>query len=238
VAAWNDVKNWTRKAISIAVNMISGGLDLIDYAFTVTANAISAAASWWWSNVVIPSWDWIQHAADTVGGWIWDAVVGFYHAVIVPALGLLGDALNFAVGALQWAINQAAAGLSWLIDNVINPAYQWVLHAAETVAGWIWDAVDGFYRDVIAPLINDAEFWAHLLASAWDWLVHTVAAVVNAVLAAWGWIIWFGEHTFSDILALLDGTNHEANRNWLLGVAGHPDGWAEKLVDDLANLLA
>lgn len=217
--------------------MLSDSLDFIVFVFTTVTNAINKAADWWFTNIVIPAWDWIQHAAETVGIWIWGAIQGFYHDVILPALGLLHDALDFAIGALQYAINLAAQGFTWWVDHVIMPAWDWVQHAASTVAGWVNGWWDWIWSHVVAPLINDAEFWAHLLASAWDWLTTTVVAVVHVVLLAWVWLIWFGEHTFDDIRSLISGGAHGVNREWMLNEAGDPNGYLAQIMDEIARAL-
>jgi hypothetical protein len=220
-----------------AISIVEGGLDLIDYAFTVTTNAISAAASWWWTNVVIPAWDWIQNAATTIGGWIDNAWNWFYAEIIAPALALLNDAINYGISALQWALNEAAQGLSWLETNVIDPAWQWVENAANTVAGWVNGWWDWIWANVVAPLIDDAEYWAHLLASIWDWLVNVAVGVINTVVDAWDWIVWFATHSFDDLVALFSGSGPHDVYETIVQQAAGSHSWLDSIVDALESEL-
>ena len=215
--------------------MLSGALDFIVYAFTVTTNAISAAASWWWTNIVIPAWNWIQAAETTIDGWINNAWNWFWANVVAPAIQLVSDALNWGLGVLQYAIDLAAQGLDWLVNNIIDPVWQWIQNAASTVAGWVNGWWDWIWANVVGPLIGDAEYWAHLLASAWHWLTTTVVAAVNIVIAAWDWLVWFGEHTFSDLGALLSSSGPHDVYEFILGQASQSNSWVESFIDALAK---
>lgn len=214
----------------------NAAFDLIDYVFTVVTNGLVASLNIAW-NVLNGVWSWIENAFSTVYGWITSAVTWWWENIILPAIGLIRDGLNYAVEALQFAINLAQSALDWVINNLIIPLFQWVESAAVTVAHWIWDALDTFYRDVIAPILHDIETIFADVVSLANFVWHTVLDVVNAVIKAWDWVVWFGEHTFSDILHLLEGTDSGLTRDWLLGAAHDPHGWHGRIVDDLARIL-
>lgn len=232
--SWNDVKNFVHGVVHTAVALLSGGLDLIDYAFTVTTNAISAAASWWWTNVVIPSWDWIQNASTIVGSWINNAWNWFYTEIIAPALGALHDAINYGIGVLQYAISEAAAGVSWLVDNVITPAWDWISHAAQTVAGWISDAITAFYHDVILPIWSDVQSVISEVGGIFDWVWNHAVQAVELVYAAWDWLFWFAVHGFEDFANLPDDILNAVSLKWAEqqaeGAADTMNDYAEKVV--------
>ncbi len=232
---WQDIKNLVHSVVHAAVSIVAGALDLIDYAFTVTINALTSSVSWWFDNIVTPLWGWFLGAAQWATHLIDDAWNWFYAAIIAPALQLLDDAINWGIGALQWAINEAAAGLQWLVDNIISPAWHWIESAAQTVGGWIWDAIDAFYQAFIAPIVADVQQAWHLLDQLWNWAWNTAANVVAVVEQAWDWIVWFAEHSFQDLLALATGSGPHDVRDFILGEASSSNSWIEGIIDALAK---
>jgi hypothetical protein len=176
-------------------------------------------------------------AASVVGGWIWWAIQGFWNDVVNPAIHFLHDVLNYAIAVVQYAINALSAGVQWLVDHLIIPAFDWILHAAETVGRWIEDAVIAFYHDFILPFWNDfLKVWDEIAGVA-DFVYHEVLAVVRAVEKAWDWIIWFGEHTFDELRHLYDDIEHGGGLDAVVsGIRGSYDEGA-KMLDDLASWL-
>jgi hypothetical protein len=231
---WNDVKNFIHGVVHTAVALLSGGLDLIDYAFTVATNAISAGLSWWINNVLMPVWDWVQNAATTVDGWINNAWNWFWVTIVAPAIGLVHDALNFAIDALQFAINEAAAGVSWLVDNIVTPVWDWIVGAAETVGGWINDAVQAFYHDVILPIWSDVVSAADTLASIFDWVWNHAVQAVELVYQAWDWLFWMAVHGFEDFYNLPEDILNGVSLKWAEqqaeGAADTMNAYAERIV--------
>lgn len=181
--------------------MINDGLDLIDYVFTVVTNSISAIVNHLSAAADI-LWSWMVHAADTVGGWITAAAYWWWDNVISPAIGLVHDIVNYVSDALSYAIGLVSAGLDWAINNLVVPALNWIENAVNTVGGWISDAVNAFYHDVILPIWGDVQ---HLLDAAndlWQWAFNFADSLLHGVEKAWDWVVWFGEHTFDDLRAL------------------------------------
>lgn len=234
---WNDVKQFIHDAIKAAVDLLDDGVNLFYYVFTVVTNALQVGLNAV-TNVATIAWQWVEQAAVTVGGWIQFALVTIWNEVIWPAIQLVHGALDFAVGALQEALNLAAAGLSWLVDNIIMPVWHWIEHAAETVSGWIWAAIDGFYHDVILPIWQFVQDVGNIVGALWHWFTTDAAAAVEAVLRALGWIVWFGDHSFHEILDLLEGAGSAMGRDWVLANAKDTEGWSHKIADDLARILA
>lgn len=223
-------------AVKWVADEFNAAFDLIDYVFTVITNGLTASLGMAW-NILNGVWSWIVNAATTVYGWATNVVNWWWDNIILPAVGVVHDILNYVTEALSYAINLVQEALDWAINNLVVPALNWIVHAAETVGGWIWAAIDGFYRDVIAPIINDVESIFRELGQVADFVWHGLLDIYHAIIKAWQWIVWFGEHTFDDIKALLFGTEHALTRDWLLGAAHDPNGWGGKLADDLARIL-
>lgn len=232
--AWQDVKSFIHSVVHTAVALLSGGLDLIDYAFTVTTNALTAGLSWWVNNVLLPVWDWVQNAETTVDTWINNAWSWFWTTIVAPAIGLVHDALDFAVNALQFAINEVNAGVSWLVDNIVTPTWDWILNAATTVGGWINDAIQAFYHDVILPIWADVVSAANELASIFDWVWNHAVAAVELVYAAWDWLFWMAVHGFEDFYNIPEDILNGASLKWAEmqaeGAADTMNTYAERIV--------
>ena len=236
VQAWNDVKAWVHRAINDVQTLISGAFDLIDFVFTVITNALQAGLNIV-GNIATGAFDWVLHAADTVTGWIQTGLYWLWDNVITPGFQWIEGALNWAVGILQDAINLVSAGVDWLVANIIDPIFSWIAHAAETVGGWIWDAVQGFYNDVIAPIFAGIEWWVNLLANLWQWIVTVVVDVINVCEKAMGWLLWFADHSFDDLVQLLTGRGPVDTRDWILGELQSSDAFVRGFIDALERVL-
>lgn len=234
---WNDVKAFIHDAIKAAVDLLDDGVNLFYYVFVVVTDALQAGLNAV-TNIATVAWQWVESAATVVGGWIQYATTTLWNDVIWPAIKFVEDGLNFAVGALQYAIDGVINAAAALWDNYVSPLWDWVAHSLETVSGWIWSAIDGFYNAFIKPIIATVEQIGHDLYAALDWLFNVAVGVVDAVIKAWDWVVWFGEHTFADIRALLSGTDAQLNRDWLLGAAHAGGGVADEVAKWLEDLTA
>lgn len=228
--AWQDVKNFVHSTVHAAVSLVTGGLNLVDYAFTVTTNSILSFAQSVW-NFANAAYQWVLAAAGTVGGWIDNAWNWFYAEIIAPALGFLGDAINFGIGALQWAVNEVNAGISWLVDNIIDPVWNWVVGAAETVWGWAQGWFNDFYQMFIAPIVSEAEAAYHLLDTVWDWFWNKGVAAVDLIEKAWDWLYWMATHAFMDFWDLPDEILNGVSLKWAEQQARD----SESVIDEFAG---
>lgn len=234
---WDDVKNFIHNVVKSAVDLLADGVDFFYYVFTVITNALKATVDHL-SAAADVLWSFMVSEAERVGGWITNAVDWLWSNIVVPALAVLQSAVDYVGSALGFAIDLVKNSLDDIWRNYIAPAFDWVEHAAETVGGWIGDAVSAFYNDVIKPVFDFVGQIGHDLYAALGYIYNDVVAVVNAVVKAWGWVIWFGEHSFEEILALLGGADHALTRDWLLGAAEHGSGVADEVAAWLEQILS
>jgi hypothetical protein len=109
-------------AIQLVRDALNYAVDVLQWIIAQVANNLA----WLLDNVIAPAWDWIEHAVETVGGWIWDAVEGFYHNVILP---LLADA--------EWWAHLLASAWDWLthevvaVVNIVIKAWDWLVWMGE-----------------------------------------------------------------------------------------------------------
>jgi len=212
-------------------------VNLIYYVFTTITNALQNGINFLRaaSDIV---WNWMLSEAERVGSWITTGVDWLWSNIVVPALAFLQTAIDYVGSALSFAIQAVVNNLANIWDNYIVPVFDWVAHAAETVAGWIYNAVQAFYHDVILPVFAFLDQLGHDFYSLLGYVLNDVVAIVNAVVKAWDWIIWFGEHGFAEIIGLLSGTDHSLTRDWLLGAAQHGNGVADEVAQWLEEMFS
>lgn len=224
-------------AIDTALSLVDGAFNLIDYVFTTVTNALQAGLNWA-SQIAAGAFDWIINAAVTVGGWIERGVIDFWNDVIVPAIDGLVSAIDYVGGVLGAAINEIWGWLSAFVRDYLDPIWSWIVNAAETVFGWIWQQIDAFYNAYIAPIIHELEQAWDMLVQVWDWLWQIGVDVVNAVIKAFDWIVWFGEHTFDDLRHLYDEAVQGQGLDGLVTVVTDEYDEGAALLEKVANWLS
>jgi hypothetical protein len=154
------------EAFRNAVNWLGGVLATY---LRPVIEAISAALTWLWNNVLVP-----------VGKFIVDYFVGVWQGLI-----LVWHALNVAISAVDNA-------LKWLWDNVFVPLGKFL--SAVFIANVLtplklaWDAistaVNWLWKNVLSPLAN---FLTGALKTAFDIImipVNAFLAAINAIISA------------------------------------------------------
>lgn len=234
--AWGTIKSWIYWAIRHAVDAIDDSINFVKEAYDLALSLVWGAINtvWGWAATAV---NWVDNAWNTVSGWIWDAVVGFYRDVILPAIRLVDEAWQYAWNALDYVVHAIENTATYVFDHFIAPAFDWIVHAAETVGRWIGDAVGAFYHDFILPIIDS-------VTKAWEWIVkadaflfHVLYDVWTVLVKAWDWIVWFALHSFDDIFHTLERGPDFLNHAWLTQTAESSDEWANRLVDDLEKIL-
>jgi phage-related protein len=198
VRTFDDIKNFIRHAIHTALHLVTDSLDL----WVFLQSLFNAAIQWAVGvaqSVANTAMGWIEGAADTVGHWIDDAFHWFWSNVIAPAIHAVDDAWRWGVGVLQGIVSDLQAALDWVTANLIEPMLHWIERAADEIWHMINEAWDTFYRDVIAPIAHLLKDVAAVAVDLWDWFWRIAKDAVEGVVKAWDWIVWFGEHTISDL---------------------------------------
>ncbi|MGH7746049.1 MAG: hypothetical protein ACREQ5_14945 [Candidatus Dormibacteria bacterium] len=166
-----------------------------------------------------------RNAASIVGHWIDDAWNAFYADVIAPALHDLRAVIDFGVGLLVAAVNDVRNGIDWLQNVIVAPLVSWVEHAAETVGGWIKDAWNTVYADVIAPIIAAADAAYHVLDTVWQWVDHYGGDLVHMLEVFGKWLLHFVEDPIGTLEAVGASIGSINPRSWVADAAqtGRPE---------------
>jgi hypothetical protein len=165
----------------------------------------------------------VNHAAYEIGrvanaGWHWvNGAESWFVSHAEHALSVFdNEVVRPAVGAVETFARQEAANVESGVVNVANDVGRLaagpvaaVEHFVEGAGDWFADEFDSAwhiaYNDAIGPALHSVEVGVDAVApiilyGAED-IVHTVEMVIKAA----EWIVWFGEHTFEDLLGLATG---------------------------------
>lgn len=201
IGSFDEVKKWVLKIVHSAALGLEHNFNTIIGSLT---NVITEA-----SNAVATL------ALETVGQISGGIASLFNHVSAITktiedyALGLVHAAEAAANYGIQQVKNLAETGLAavqatinYLNNTVIGPIVNWVANAdswfLNHVSQW-WDTI---YHDVILPVAHTAETAASDALNAVTWIGETGIYIADLVLKAADWLIWFGEHAFSDLLSL------------------------------------
>lgn len=147
---------------------------------TAAWDAIQAAISFAWENVIKPVFD------AFVGAFVWigEQLTWLWESVISPIFGFIGNLISVWWDGVQlyfrlWgaAFEVMGTAVSMLWDNVLQPVFGWI---GGLFASW-WDGVKiyfGFWKDAFA-LAGDAVMWL------WD---HAVMPVLTWIGDKWNWL--------------------------------------------------
>jgi hypothetical protein len=236
VRSFNDVKLFVLTIVGDAIHgvydALNAAVDAVDDALSDVQNGLASFGSW------------IDSEADRIGSWVdhwWDLTWGWVQSTVQ---GWIADLRNWTVDAiaaaasfLYAAIHVVEQAADTLYRDVIAPILSWVAGAAQWFAHMIESWWDGIYNDVIKPI-------GDLLDQAWQYAqvaYHFVTVVwvdVWKVLdAAWGWLVWFAEHTFDDLESLGSDLGHDASRSTLLGLARADESVVAGFADAVERIL-
>lgn len=228
--AWQDVKNFVHSTVHAAVSLVTGGLNLVDYAFTVTTNAILSFAQGVY-NLAITAYNWVLSAADTIWSEITSAWGYIWANIVAPAIHAVEAAADWGVGVLNALYDDLQNGINWLVDNIIDPVWSWVANAASTVWHWVEGWLGDFYNMFIAPIVSEAEAAYHLLDTVWDWFWNKGVAAVDLIEKAWDWLYWMATHAFMDFWDLPEDILSAASLKWAEQQARD----SESVIDEFAG---
>lgn len=205
-------------------------------------DGVKAAAQWAWDfaadiwNSVV---DIFRAIFDTITAQI-GLVFGFISDLVGEAWKLGTEALDWIANKGEWLLSQIGdvaslvlgiveGAIGWIWDHLISPVTDLVLSllgdaldAALGALGWVWDRVTEIATAVVNAVL-DAASWI------WDKVSAIASALVNAAIdalgiawdilqAAWGWIVWFAEHTFGWFEDLFALSVHGVGDVWVNGI--------------------
>ena len=184
VWAYNNV-DWFRSAVETAWN------------------AITAAVSWAWENVLRPVWDliywyienvliryvqvlwtvystvWNAIAAAVTWAWenvlrpVWDAIWWFVESVLVPTFQALWETVRTV-----WEGVTSAVGTAW---TFLSDVFGKLMFGIELVRGWIGDKVEavvGFFTSLPGRI-------AGAVVGLWDGLTNSFRNAINVIIGLW-----------------------------------------------------
>jgi hypothetical protein len=212
IKAVNDSLHDAVRGLTDAIGAVSDGvnsvLDWIGNADSWLAAHIFASLQtfWGWAGALVAQW------LDDLRSWASDA------------LDALGRVLTDAINAVSSAVD-------WVVANLIDPVLHWIDQAAEFVGHVIdvwWDAV---WSATIGPALDLLDHVWGLVQQLWHFLTVVWVDVWHVLDKAWGWLVWLGEHTFDDLLALFSGTAEGITPDGVKALA-HPNAEVLQLLSD------
>ncbi len=184
VWAYNNV-DWFRSAVETAWN------------------AITAAVSWAWENVLRPVWDliywyienvliryvqvlwtvystvWDAIAAAVTWAWenvirpVWDAIWGFVENTLIPVFLFLWETVRAV-----WDGVTSAIGTAW---GFVSDVFGKLMAGIERVRSWIGDKVEA----VVGFFTSLPERIASAVTGLWDGLTNSFRNAINLIIGLW-----------------------------------------------------
>lgn len=196
-----DIKVFVKDAIRSATDAIEA--DIRD-----VSNLAGAALNGLWGaltnvgNLASSAWNQAQNIVNTdLPNWAGD-IRNWAAGEINSVSGWVSNIQGWINQAGSWVSGLISGAIATLTTDVINPITAWIDSAADFVAKMIDDAWQAVYRDVIHPIEADALKAWHVIDHLWQWYDKEARDAVSGVIKAWDWIVWFGEHTFTDLAKL------------------------------------
>jgi phage-related protein len=177
--------------------------------------------------------DWIHHAVTWVVGEISHAITLFYNDIIQPALNVIKSAASALDHFAHTEVAKLTAGLKALADQIAAGIKAVAGPVVSFVHTAINDALSVFHKDLIDPILHDVNVLKNDVASITLGLGPDVITLLEELLKMPEWILWFAEHSITDIEALISGDFlHVTRADFAAGLAS-----GQRTIDPLEKWL-
>jgi hypothetical protein len=235
-SAVKDIENWAKNAINEAIDLYDEGTQIfvnaVDDAFSFLDSVVTVLGGW-----ATDAYNWVMNAES----WADNKLNAFFTSIwdnnIWPAIS---DARNWATDLYNDAdsvISAINGTISSMWNDWLAPAVEWIGNAESWVANHINAALTDLYNDTIGPLVTVAEDAYHDAVSAYDWITGTAVSVVDAVIKAIGWIVWFGEHPIQTTEDIEQWVSSAVTGSWVRSYVSDLTGDADEIENAFAKLL-
>lgn len=235
-SAISDVENWAKNAIKLAVDalsdavsLVTDGIEALDTALVAGFQSITSLAentyNWAAQIAYVDLPDAVNGLFNTALGWVDDAE------------GLAEQLYNAAIGYATDVVDDVTNALDYALNNYLYPAWNWIGNAENWVGALLdswWDAI---WANTFGPIWSAMQWLAGLGADWFDWLTNVATDAINAVIKAWEWIVWFGEHTIDDLVNLVDSTPSQIDNAFLNSAVAQVPGAFEEAEEWFSQIL-
>lgn len=196
ISAVRAVVDGLRRAVQAAINGVWAG---ISYAANAVLSFAESVASALWSAVQAVGaalWSaiaWVGNLIGDVAAQLWNGLSAVLSWAGQEFLSLLNQISSAVLNALSWVWDNVFKPLLSAIDDVVRWVAEQILNALK----WVWDQVWSVLKGLVDALTN-------LVGQIWSYLEGAVVFVVNVVMAALDWLLWFARHTIGSIEALIE----------------------------------
>lgn len=166
--ALDTVSQWVHDAVDAAARFVNDAVSFLQPLIDAVSNSLDFV----WHQILDPVVQWVEHAYDTVSGWIAAAADAFYHDVIVPILDSVRSIFDELAKVADYLWNRAYTVIEflWHLAEVIGLD---LLHP-ERFIEQMADAVRGNL------LAREAEDVAHVVTEGAGDVVETVTRWLGA----------------------------------------------------------
>lgn len=223
-AVGSDVENFVVKGITetlkIATKMVEAleaSLKTVETDLTQVTSDTASALKW-----IGQSSSWLAHNIGGALKGVESTITNTVESVVAATIRDVENWTKDLVGGVE-------SSLQDLERDVVDPVVKWVEGAESWFATEFSKAEQLVERDVIDPISQSVGSLVHDVSSVSNWIENDAMAAIKLITEAGDWLIWFAEHSITDIESFIEGANAANRPSEIYDEAKSSEGFALSL---------